>query len=644
MPEPYAWTPGPAQLESSNVARFMRRHGIATREALIERSIAEPVWFWDAVVRELGLVFTTPYRSVLDDSAGAAWARWFVGGRLNLAQSLLDRHLPAAAGRAAVVSEGEDGSVVTWTYGRLLDETCRFATALASLGVQRGDRVGLFLPLSAEAVAAFLAVARLGAVAVPIFSGFGAEAVATRLRDCGAVALVTADGVLRKNQVVPIKSVADAALVSCPAVRRVIVVRRAAADVPLAAGRDLDWSALRDASTGRVAPVSMDAEDPVLIAYTSGTTGRPKGAVHVHGGFLVKIAQEAMFQTDMTAADRLYWMTDLGWIMGPWAIIGALAAGGTIVLYDGGAETPGPDRVWSLAARHGVTILGLSPTFIRASMRHGEDSVRRHDLSSLRVLASTGEPWNPDPWRWYMRVVGGDRCPIINISGGTEVGACFLSPLPITPLRPCTVGGPALGMAVDVVDASGRPVRGAVGELVCRAPWPGMTRGLWNDPGRYLDTYWSRFDGVWTHGDWASIDADGLWYLHGRSDDTLNIAGKRIGPAEIESVVVGHEHAAECAAVGVPHPVKGEVVWCFVVPGTGAEPGDALGDAIRRRVAEALGRSFAPEEVRFVSELPRTRNAKILRRAIRARLLNQPAGDLTNLENPTALEQIEPLA
>ncbi|GIW87448.1 MAG: AMP-dependent synthetase [Isosphaeraceae bacterium] len=644
MSEPYAWTPSSEQLERSNVARFMRRHDLPGRQELIERSIQEPCWFWDAVVRELGLVFTRPYHTVRDDSAGAPWTCWFVGGRLNLTESLVDRHLPASAERPALVAESEDGSVTSWTYAQLHEEMGCWTAALADLGVSRGDRVGLFLPLHAEAVAAFLAVARLGAVAVPIFSGFGGEAVAARLNDCQAVALVTADGVRRKGQIVPIKATADAALAHCPSVRHVVVVRRIRNEIPWVAGRDHDWDSLRQDAGSRPESIEMDAEDPFLIAYTSGTTGRPKGAVHVHGGFLVKVAQEAAFQTDLTAADRLYWMTDLGWIMGPWAVVGALAAGGTLVLYDGAAESPGPDRIWSLVERHGVTILGLSPTFVRAAMRHGEEPVRSHDLSGLRILASTGEPWNPGPWRWYLETVGGGRCPIINLSGGTEVGACFLSPLPITPLRPCTLGGPALGMAVDVVDPSGRSLRGAVGELVCRQPWPGMTRGLWNDPDRYLQTYWSRFDGLWTHGDWASIDEDGLWYLHGRSDDTLNVAGKRIGPAEIESVVVDHGAAAECAAIGMPHPVKGEAVWCFVVPRPGVVADETTGESIRQRVRDSLGRSFAPEEVRFVSELPRTRNAKILRRAIRARLLNLPLGDLSNLENPSSLEQFKTVA
>ena len=386
----------------------------------------------------------------------------------------------------------------------------------------------------------------------------------------------------------------------------------------------------------------MDAEDPFMIVYTSGTTGKPKGAVHVHGGFLVKIAQEVRQQVDMHADDVLCWVTDMGWIMGPWEVVGGLAQGGTIVLFEGAPDYPAPDRLWRLVDEHRITILGISPTLVRALMRYGDEPVAKHDLSSLRVLASTGEPWNPAPWTWYFEKIGKGTRPVINFSGGTEVGACFLTALTIMPLKSCSLGGPSLGMATDVFDTEGKPLRGGVGELVCTKPWPAMTRGFWNDPGgrRYLATYWSRWPDVWVHGDWASVDADGHWYLHGRSDDTLKISGKRVGPAEIESAVIGHPAVVESAAIGVPHEVKGEAVWCFVVLRPGIAPSDALAREVRDQVIAALGKSFAPEQVRFVADLPRTRSAKILRRAIRARLLNQDPGDLSSLENPSALEEI----
>jgi acetyl-CoA synthetase len=640
MTASFVWQPTPKLLSESNVARFMVRHGITAFDELVARSISEPEWFWNAVVEDLGLVFQSPYTQVLDTTQGFPWARWFMGGRLNMVESLLDRHLREGnAERLALIWENEQGSTRQWTYRELFDETCRAAAGLKNLGVQAGDRVALFLPMIPEAVAAFLAVARLGAICVPIFSGFGVDAVAARLNDSAAVVLITADGVVRKGNRVNMKEVAEAAAARSPSLNHVLICGDKSDEETKSACHTF-WHQLPSAPAEGVPCEVLDAEAPVMIAYTSGTTGKPKGAVHVHGGFLVKIAQEVAHQVDMTANDRLFWFTDLGWIMGPWELVGALAAGGTVVLYDGAPETPTPDRVWQIVARHQVTILGVSPTLIRALMRHGEDCVRQHNLTSLRILASTGEPWNLDPWLWYFRVVGRKHCPIINISGGTEVGACFLSAFPVAPQKPCSLGGPALGMAVDVVDAEGNALREGVGELICRKPWPAMTRGLWKDPERYLEAYWSRFSGVWTHGDWASIDADGQWFLHGRSDDTLNVAGKRIGPAEIESVLVGEPEVAEAAAVGVPHPLKGEVIWCFVVLRQQHNPPDTLINRLRASVEHALGKSFAPERLVFVPELPRTRNAKILRRAIRAVALGQPPGDLSGLENPQALEEI----
>jgi acetyl-CoA synthetase len=622
----------------------MRGQGIGSLEELRHRAAAEPEWFWDAVVADIPIEFFHAYDRVLDTTRGVPWTRWFVGGTLNLAHQCLDRHAGSQhRDRPAVLWQGEDANTRCLSYDELFRETNRLANSLKGLGIGRGDRVGLFLPMLPEAVVAFLACAKIGAIALPIFSGFGPTAVAARLEDCGACALITADGTLRRGGVIPMKAIADEAIAQVPSVRNLIVVRRLGIDVPMSPLRDSWWHE-RTASADASCPSEpMDAEDPFLIAYTSGTTGKPKGAVHVHGGFLVKVAQEVKHQVDLRGDDRLCWVTDLGWIMGPWEVVGGLALGGTIVLFEGVPDYPAPNRLWALAEDLKVTILGLSPTLIRALMRHGTEPVKAHDLGSLRIIASTGEPWNPEPWMWYFEHVGGGRCPVINFSGGTEVGACFLSALPIEPLKPCTLGGPCLGMDADVFDPEGRSLRGGVGELVCKHPWPGMTRGFWNDPARYLATYWSRWPGVWTHGDWASIDADGYWFLHGRSDDTLKVSGKRLGPAEVESAAVAHPAVAEAAAVGIPDEVKGESIWCFVVLSPGFAPSDELAAAIRTNVAAALGKSFAPDRVRFVHDLPRTRSAKVVRRAIRARLLREDPGDLSSLENPSALDEISPV-
>ena len=621
----------------------MTEHGFATFADLVARSIAEPEWFWDAVVEFLGVRFPTPYSAVLDVSAGVPFATWFTGGATNIAFTCVDQWAddPATATTTAIVWEGEEGETRGFTWAELRVLTDRIAAGLAARGVRSGDAVGLFLPMVPETVAALFAVAKLGAMFLPIFSGYGADAVAIRLEDAGAVALVTADGFTRRGRVVVMKETADAAVDRVPSVHTVVVVPRLGrADVPMLDGRDVTLDALIDGHVGSFDALAVASEHPLFVAYTSGTTGRPKGAVHVHGGFLVKIAEEVAFQMDLRRGERLFWLTDIGWIMGPWEIVGTLANGGTLVMYDGAPDHPGPDRLWSIVERHRVAILGVSPTLVRALMAHGDDEVRRHDLSSLRVLASTGEPWNEMPWRWFFEVVGDSRCPVINISGGTEVGACFLSPHVVQPLSACSLGGPALGMAVDVFDDHGRPLRDEVGELVCTKPWPGMTRGLWHDPERSLETYWSRWPNVWWHGDFASVSADGQWFLHGRSDDTIKVAGKRLGPAEVETALVAHPAVLEAAAVGVPDDVKGEVLWAFVVVRPGVEVTESLREELRARVADDLGPSFRPAAVRFTEALPKTRSAKVLRRAIRAVAIGSPPGDLSGLEDPAALDAI----
>jgi acetyl-CoA synthetase len=640
-----AWRPDPDEAATTNVGRFMARHGLARFEDLVARSIDDPEWFWPAVVDFLGIPFVEPWREVLNVEHGAPWARWFVGGRLNLAEVCVDRHAAADPGRTAVVWEGEDGEVRRWTYGELRAQADGLARLLAERGVGEGDVVGVFMPMVPETVATLMAVAKLGAVFLPLFSGYAPLAVSTRLSDAGAVALVTADGFRRRGAVVPMLDVARESVAAVSSVRTVVVVERigtggldAAADDP-AAVDGLKW-AVWPAPGAAISSRPLDSEHPLFIGYTSGTTGRPKGSVHVHGGFGVKVAEEVAFQFDCRPDDVLFWFTDIGWIMGPWELFGGLAVGATLLLYEGAPDYPAPDRLWAVLERHRVSICGVSPTLVRALMVHGDEPVTTHDLSALRVLGSTGEPWNEQPWWWYFQVVGGGRCPVINISGGTEVGACFLSPHPVAPLKPLSLGGPALGMAVDVFDEQGRSLRNAVGELVCTKPWPGMTRGLYRDPERYLDTYWSRWPGVWTHGDWASIDEDGEWFLHGRSDDTIKLAGKRLGPAEVESVLVSDPAVLEAAAVGIPDEVKGEALWAFVVLGPAWQPGEELRGELTALVADQLGRSFRPSSVRFATALPKTRNAKVLRRAVRSAATGADPGDLSALEDPAAVDAV----
>jgi acetyl-CoA synthetase len=617
------WRPSPEVLERANVVRLMRRHGIDDYRELVARTQDDPEWFWAAAVEDLGLEFSRPWNQLADLSRGPEWATWFVGGTINIAHNCAHRWAERTPDAAACVSLGEDGRRRTLTFAAMSDEVTRLAEALAGLGVGAGDRVAIFLPMSQEVAVASHACAHLGAIQVPIFSGFAAPAVAQRLQASEAKVAITTPTSLRRGREMPMLEILEEARADAPALEHVVLA---------------PWDELLAEQPGTLPAAELDSETPYLLTYTSGTTGKPKGVVHVQGGFLVSIAREVCYQADARPGDVIHFATDMGWIMGPWTVVGGHALGATLVFAEGAPDFPA-DRLWRLVADERVSILGLSPTLVRALIPHGDPVT---DLSSLRTIVTTGEPWNPEPYRWLFEEVGGSRCPIINCSGGTEVGACFLSPTPAMPIKACSLGGPALGMAMDVVDAEGNSVvgTGEVGELVCRKPFPGMTRGFWRDPDRYIETYWSRFPGVWTHGDWASVDEDGFWFLHGRSDDTLNIAGKRVGPAELESAAVGHPAVAEAAAVGVPHEVKGEVAWlfCALVPGGSGD--EELASEVAARVADELGKAFRPERVLFVPALPKTRSAKIVRRAVRAKALGRDPGDLSSLENPEALEEI----
>jgi acetyl-CoA synthetase len=572
------------------------------------------------------------------------WPRWFPGASFNYVSSALDRHADgAAADRTAVIWEGDSGEVRTLTFAELGTLTDRLAHALRNLGVKKGDRVGIFMPMEPETVAATLACGKLGAIYIPLFSGYGEDAVASRLNDSEARFLITADGFNRRGKLVPMKQTADHALAQVPSVQCCLVLKRAGNEVDWTEGRDIWWHDAMDGPSAERLTEPVAADHPYMIIYTSGTTGRPKGALHIHAGFPIKAVHDLAYCFDVQVDDVVFWLSDLGWMMGPWLIAGGLTLGATIVLLEGTPDYPGPDRFWQMVERHRITVLGIAPTAIRALIPYGEELVRAHDLSSLRVLGSTGETWNPDPWFWYFREVGKERCPIINYSGGTETGGGIVSGLTITPLKPCSFAGPVPGMVADVVNEDGEPVRGEVGELIVREPWVGMTNGFWHDPNRYEETYWSHFPDLWLHGDWAEIDEDGYWFIRGRSDDTIKVAGKRVGPAEVESACVACGTVQEAAAVGVPHDVKGTAVVVFAVPKPGATADEASAAAIAHEIGERLGHALRPERVHFVKQLPKTRNAKIMRRVIRAAYLGKDAGDLTALENPEAVAEIEAL-
>jgi acetyl-CoA synthetase len=622
------WRPSPEIIAQSNLQHFIDQHHLGSFAELMRRSTTDIEWFWNAVIADLDIQFYQPYSKIVDLSHGPAFPQWCVGGQLNLIHNCLDKYTGTPTDQKfALRSVNEDGTVQTFTYAQLRDEVNKCANHLRSLGLGKGDAVGVYMPMNSGCVISMLAIAKIGGIFLPLFSGYGAEAIVSRLVDAEAKLLICSDAGTRRGQLVKMQPIAEQAAANIPTLRQLLVVPQRG---------PAPWSH----ESNIAATERTSAEDPFMIIYTSGTTGKPKGTVHTHCGFPIKAAQDMLHGLDLHADETIFWITDIGWMMGPWLIAGTLLIGATIMVFDGAPDFPGPDRLWELVENHKVTTLGVSPTLIRALLRHGEEPVRRHNVSTLRKFASTGEPWNPDPWLWLFNVVGGGKLPIINYSGGTEISGGIVMGNVLTPMKPCCFSGPLPGMAADVVDDSGHSVRGQVGELIIRQPWIGMTRGFWKDEQRYLDTYWSRLPGVWVHGDWAAVDADGLWYILGRSDDTIKIAGKRLGPAEVESVLVAHPAVAEAAAIGVPDELKGDALVCFCVLKSGHSPTDILREELRQRIASSLGKPLKPKELKFVRDIPKTRNAKVMRRVVRAVYLGQELKDTSSLDNHSALDDI----
>jgi acetyl-CoA synthetase len=640
--QPIVWQADAALQQQSNLQAFMDRHGIADYASLYARSIEDVAWFWDAVMEDLGIEFYKPYSTILDLSEGVEFPRWCVDGEMNIVHNCLDKwQATPVRDRVAFRYEGEEGITLTYTYAELHQEVCRCANALRSLGLGKGDAVGLYMPMCPELAIALLAVVKIGGIILPLFSGYGHSAIVSRLVDGGAKALFTTDGQWRRGKAVAMKPVVDLSAAEVPTLRHVIVTRRVGLDdVPWTPGRDHWWHELVSPQSPEAETERTSAEDVLMIIYTSGTTGRPKGAVHTHCGFPIKNAQDMRHAMDLQAGDVLYWQTDMGWMMGPWVVFGSLLNGATMLFYDGGPDYPDVDRLWSLIERHRITHFGVSPTLIRTLKRFGAEPVDRHDLSTLRMVGSTGSPWDPESWSWLFKTVLHERIPIINYSGGTEISGGIIAGSFFHPAKACAFGGPVVGMDVDVVDEQGNSVRGTVGELVIRQPWIGMTRGFWGDRQRYLETYWSRIPGLWVHGDFAAIDDDGLWYILGRSDDTIKVAGKRLGPAEVEAIINAHESVMESAAIGVPHPIKDQEVVLFCVLKPGLLGDDALRGELLDLVTHELGKPLRPRDVRFVPTLPKTRSAKVMHRIIRAAYLDQPLGDLSSIEDPQTIESI----
>ena len=615
----------------------------ALYKRLYSESVNTPEKFWGRQAREL-LAWRRPFKKVL--SWKLPHAKWFESGQLNVAENCIDRHLKSArANKAAIIFEGEPGDVRTITYRQLHQEVCRMANALAGLGLKKGDRVAIYMPMVPEAAVSMLACARLGVIHTVIFGGFSSEAIKDRVNDCQARIIITADGGWRRGKIVELKSNVDRALAGTPSVERVIVLKRTGQDVPMVAGRDIWWHDAVQGMPSSHKAAAFGSEHPLYILYTSGSTGKPKGVLHTSAGYLLGVTLTMKYVFDLKDADVFFCTADVGWVTGhSYVVYGPLSAGATVLMYEGAPNHPEPDRLWELIDRHHATILYTAPTAIRAFMRWGDGYVNRHRLDSLRLLGSVGEPINPEAWMWYHKVVGKGRCPIVDTWWQTETGAIMVTPLPgITPLKPGSCAVPFFGVIPRVLDEKGNDVpRGSGGRLFLSKPWPSMLRTLWGDDARFKKQYWSELPGYYFAGDGARFDKDGYLWVVGRIDDVLNVSGHRIGTAEVESAIVSHPSVAEAAVVGRPDDLKGQALVCFVTLKNGVEASAALKDAIRAHVAREIGSLARPDDVRFAAGLPKTRSGKIMRRILKEIAAGGVVkGDTTTLEDFTVVATLQ---
>jgi len=631
MAEEQIFHPSKELVGNSNIKAFMDKHGIADLDTLLDKA-QDLDWYWGEVAKELD--WFKPWNKVLDDS-NAPFFKWFTDAKFNIVHNCLDRHMKTPVkDKVAYIYESEPGEVERWTYEQLHREVNKFANGLKKLGVKKGDRVTLFMPMIPQNPVAMLACAKIGAVHSVVFSGFSAGSLRDRILDADSKVLITADGAYRRGKVVPLKANADAAMAQAPCCKHCIVFKRAGNDAPMTEGRDVWWHDLVEGVPDECEPEQMDSEDMLYMLYTSGTTGKPKGIVHIHGGYAVGTYSTLKFVFDLKPDDVWWCAADIGWVTGHSYIVYApLMNGATSILYEGAPDFPAPDRWWSIVEQEKVTVLYTSPTAIRMFMRHGEDLPKKHDLSSLRLLGSVGEPINPEAWRWYRENIGGGKLQIMDTWWQTETGNFMISPLPISDLKPGSATKPLPGIKADVLTQDGKPAKpGENGLGVLLKPWPAMLRTIYGDPERYKQTYWARFPGKYLMGDSVARDEDGYYWFRGRVDEVLNVAGHRLGTAEVESALVAHKDVAEAAVVGVPHPVKGDVPKAYVTLKVGVDKTDALKDELKKWVANEIGKIAQPDEIEFRDKLPKTRSGKIMRRLLKAEALGQPVGDVSTLD------------
>ncbi len=629
--EPKFYEPPRELVENSNIMAFMKKYNIQTLEELLNRA-KDLDWYWGEMAKELE--WFKPFERVLDESQ-APFFKWFTGGLFNIVHNCLDRHMRTEVkDKIAYIYHSEPGEREVWTYTRLYQEVNKLANALKKLGVKKGDRVTIYLPMIPQLPVAMLACAKIGAIHSVVFSGFSSISLRDRIQDAEAKVLITADGGYRRGKLVTLKANSDPALAECPSIEHCIVYKRAGNPVDMKPGRDLWWHELTETEATECPTEQLDPEDMLYILYTSGTTGKPKGVVHVHGGYAVGTYTTMKFVFDIKP-DDIYWCAaDIGWVTGhSYIVYGPLLNGATSIIYEGAPDYPAPDRWWSIIEQEKATILYTSPTAIRMFMRFGEEYPAKHNLSSLRLLGSVGEPINPEAWRWYRKNIGGNRVPIMDTWWQTETGAHVISPLPITPLKPGSATKPLPGYSADVVTQDGNSIKpGENGFAVITRPWPSMLRTLYKDPERYIQAYWSRFTGKYLTGDSCTIDEDGYFWFRGRADEVLNVAGHRLGTAEIESALVAHPAVAEAAVIGIPDEIKGDVPKAYVTLKVGYQPSEALAEELKKWVAQEIGPIARPESIEFRDKLPKTRSGKIMRRLLKAEALGKPVGDISTLD------------
>jgi len=637
----FEFIPTEKQIQESNIFQFMQKHNISSLEELSQKAKEDLEWFWQSVDKDIEIIWDVPYTKTLDVSKGIAWSRWFVNGKTNIYKSSVEKFAKRIPQKIAYHFVSEDGKTSKISYSELDSKVSKLANGLKSLGVKKGDVIAIYLPMIEEAILAILAASKIGAIQTVIFSGYSSESLHVRLQDCKAKILFISNGFYRKGKPISQKQTLEIAIKDT-VIEKTIVVSYKGIDNYEESEKIIFYHKLVSSQNVLCNTEILDSEDPLFILYTSGTTGKPKGVIHTHGGFSVFAGHQAAYLIDMNKNDTLFWPADIGWITGlVWNVYGLLIMGASAVIYDGALDFPTNDRIWKMLSDYQATIFGISPTAVRLFKKNNVEPLKSYSLDKIKNIPTTGEPLDKDSWWWLFEKVGNKKIPIMNLSGGTEIGGAMLSVFPGMKLKPSTVGIPVPGMNLDVFDDDGNSVKNKNGYLVIKSPWPAMTRGLLNDDERYLETYWSQFENIWFHGDYVFVDEDNLWYMRGRTDDVINISGHRMSTAEIEHTVISHKKISDAASIAIPDDITGEAIVVFFVTDDKLEIG--LESEISNYVSEKIGKVARPKFVFQLSDLPKTRTGKIMRRLLKSKLLGKDLGDLSSLENPNVLDEIPKL-